>query len=120
MRIIITGRKLALTDAIESYVIKKVNAMEKFFDGIIRADVVVGEDTKSHKKGNVFFAEAKLEVPGYDVFVRKEAAELYTAIDSLKDHLERELKKYKGKIGGLSKKKRTEGRLKKEYTADEV
>lgn len=120
MRIIISGKKLALTDAIENYVIKKVNAMEKFYSGIIRADVVLGEDTKSHRKGNVFFAEAKLEVPGYDVFVRKEAGELYAAIDSLKEHLERELKKYKAKLSTVTKKKKIEERKKKEYSPDEV
>ncbi len=115
MHIIITGKEVDLTDAIEDYVTKKVNALEKFFNGIIRADVVVGEANKRHTKGNDFYAECKLEIPGNDVFVRKEAKSLYVAIDDLKDHLERELKKHKVKLQGNLKKKKIAARHNKEY-----
>lgn len=115
MHIIISGKQLELTDAIEDYITKKVNAIEKFYSGIIRADIVVGEDSKRHTKGNDFYAECKLEIPGTDVFVRKEAKSLYAAIDDLKDHLERELKKHKLKLRGNMKKKKITARQNKEY-----
>lgn len=118
MQILITGKKVQLTDAIEGYVIKKISGLEKFFKGIIRADTVVGEDTKRHKKGNVFFAECKLEVPGYDLFVRRDATSLYAAIDDLKDHLELELKKHKSKLRGNAKETRKFVRNSKEYSAE--
>lgn len=119
MHIIISGKHMDLTDAIENYVTKKVNGLDKYYKGIIRVDVVVGEDMKRHRKGNLFFAEAKVEVPGYDVFVRKESGTLYAAIDDLKDNLERELKKHKAKMEGSLKKRRSVGRQKKEYTPEE-
>ena len=106
MQIIISGKQVDLTDAIEGYVTKKVNGLDKFFTGIIRVDITVGETNKRHQKGNLFFAEGKLEIPGNDVFVRKEALSLYEAIDDMKDHLERELKKHKLKMRGNSKKKK--------------
>lgn len=115
MQIIISGKGVNLTDAIESYVAKKIGGLDKFFKGIIRADITLGEDTKRHNKGNLFFAEGKLEVPGNDVFVRREAQSLYAAIDVLKDHLELELKKRKAKLKGLLKKKKRVGRENKEY-----
>ncbi|MBI2443793.1 MAG: ribosome-associated translation inhibitor RaiA [Candidatus Magasanikbacteria bacterium] len=115
MQIIISGRGVRLTDAIEDYVGKKLNAVAKFFSGIIRADIVLGEDTKRHQQGNLFFAEGRLEVPGYDVFVRREASSLYEAVDSLKDHLERRLKKHKAKLRGELKKTKEIVRENKEY-----
>lgn len=117
MQIIISGKGVDLTDAIEGYITKKVNGLDRFFTGIIRADITVGEDIKRHHKGNLFFAEGKLEIPGNDVFVRKEAQSLYEAIDDMKDHLERELKKHKLKLRGGKKKKLT-ARANKEYHAE--
>lgn len=118
MHIIITGKELDLTDAIEDYVTKKIGGLEKFFDGIIRADVVVGEVSKRHTKGNDFFAECKLEIPGNDVFAKKEASNLYAAIDDLKDLLERELKKHKLKLRSNIKKQKLTAKKLKEYSEE--
>lgn len=116
MQIIISGKGVDLTDAIESYVTKKIEVLEKFFAGIIRADITVGEDTKRHQKGNLFFAEAKIEIPGDDVFVRKEGEDLYGAIDELKDHLERALKQHKSRLRGNVKHNKEVKRQTKEYS----
>lgn len=115
MQIIISGRGLALTDAIENYVNKKFGGLEKYFAGIIRADVTVGQETHHHLKGEIFFAECKLEVPGVDSFVKKTGKDLYATIDILKDHLEGELKKHKAKLRSGVKKSKVAGRSNKEY-----
>lgn len=118
MRIIITGKGVNLTDAIESYVNKKINVLDKYFEGIIRADVVLGMETKHHVKGDVFYAECKLEVPGNDVFHRETAKDLYAAIDGLRGRLDGELKKRKAKLKGNMKKRKVAGRKNKEYKPD--
>jgi putative sigma-54 modulation protein len=117
MQIIITGRGVDLTDAIESYVTKKINGLEKFFDSIIRADVALGKLSNHHKKGDVFFAECKLEVPGESLFAKKEASSAYEAVDVLRDHLEAELKKRKTKLAVHRKERQRSGRDNKEYNA---
>lgn len=116
MHIIITGKGVDLTDAIESYVTKKMNSLEKFFTNIIRADVLLGKETRHHNKGEIFFAEAKLEVPGTDLFCREDATSVYAALDLLRDRLERDLKKHKVKLQGNVKKKKITARKNKEYT----
>ena len=98
MQIKITAKNTDLTDAIRGYVEKKFDALDKFFDGIIRADVIVGLESTHHNKGDVFFAECKLEVPGNDLFVKKEEPSLYKAIDKVKDHLAQQIVKYKEKL----------------------
>ncbi|MSU75785.1 MAG: ribosome-associated translation inhibitor RaiA [Candidatus Magasanikbacteria bacterium] len=119
MQIIISGRGLKLTDAIEDYVNKKVNGLEKFFSGIIRAEVTVGLETHHHNKGEIFYAECKLEVPGHSVFAKKTDKTLYSAVDTMRDYLEGELKKHKAKLRGNERKKQLSGRDNKEYHGDE-
>ncbi len=119
MHIILSGKGMALTDALENYVTKKVNALDKFFPGIIRADVTIGMENKKHVKGNIFFAEGTLAVPGKDVFVKCEGKDEYATIDALKDGMERELSKRKTKMRPDAKKKKVIGRAKKEYVSTE-
>lgn len=116
MQIIISGKGVNLTDAIESYVTKKINSLEKFFKSIVRIEVIVGKETNHHAKGQIFYAEGKLEVPGRDVFVRKGGTTVYEAVDWLKDHLEKEVKKHKAKLKGNEKKGRMTRRNNKEYS----
>lgn len=117
MQILIFGKGVDLTDAVEGYVTKKMGGMEKFFQSIIRVEVTLGRESKSHVKGDVFFAEGKVVVPGHDMFAKKTAGDVYAAVDVLKDHLERELKKHKEKHKGTTKKKKMNARGNKEYQA---
>ena len=111
----ITGKHMELTDAIKDYVNKKMLALNKFYnEKIIRAEVVLGVNSEHHNKGDKFFAECKLDVPGKNLFAVKEEDSLYKAIDKIRDYLELELKKYKLKQRVQSKDKK-EGRDDKEY-----
>lgn len=115
MQIIITGKNIELTDAIKAYVEKKIGGLDKFYSGIIRAQVEVGMDSKHHLKGKVFVAECKLEVPGNDLFASKMEKTLYKAIDKVKDYLGAELKKRKAKTMEQDKKDKRLARSSKEY-----
>ena len=115
MQINITGKGVDLTDAIKNYVDKKIGRLEKFYDQIIRAVITVGVENHHHQKGEIFFAEGKLEIPGNDIFVSETAASLYGAIDALKNRLESDLKKHKVKLREKAKIARKILREKKEY-----
>lgn len=117
MQLIISGKGVSLTDAIENYVEKKINPLDKFFKGIIRADVTLGKETRHRVKGEIFYAECKLEIPGNDIFEREKAKDLYAAIDAMRDRLEGELKKRKAKLHKNDKKIRVARRSHKEYRA---
>lgn len=51
MQVIITGKGVELTDAIKDYVTKKISGLDKFYDKIIRADVVVFFGNQRTTKG---------------------------------------------------------------------
>lgn len=116
MQIIISGKGVDLTDAIEDYVNRKMSGMDKFLPSIMRISVVVGVETKHHQKGDIFYAECKLEAPGNDLFAKKTATTAYEAIDLLKNKVEGELKKNKLKNRSVAKKRtQATARRNKEY-----
>lgn len=115
MQIQITGKNIELSQAIKDYVDKKMTALNKFYnEKIIRAEVVLGVNSDHHQKGDKFFAECKLDVPGKNLFAIKEEDSLYKAVDKIRDYLELELKKYKLKQRVQSKDKKI-SREDKEY-----
>lgn len=115
MQVVITGKGIELTDAIKNYAEEKMLGLDKFYDKIIRANVVVGKENRHHQKGDVFTAECKLEVPGNDLFAGKKEETLYKAIDKIRDYLENELKKHKDKTREKEKKDKRQVRASKEY-----
>ena len=114
MQVLLTSKNFELTDAIKDYVNKKFNALDKFFNKIIRANVIISKDAH-HNKGDVYFCECKLEIPGNDLFVSKDEQDMYKAIDKVQDHLCEELKKRKEKIEEKIMKARRGKRDLKEY-----
>lgn len=88
MRINIKATGIELTPAISDYVYKKVSSLEKYFnnpDAV--AQVEVGRITQHHKTGEVFKAEVHVIGAGLDVFAVSEQADLYAAIDLVKDEI---------------------------------
>lgn len=114
MQVLITGKNIDLTDALKTYTQEKFGALEKFYDKIIRADVVLTKESHQ-KKGDIFVCECKLEIPGNDAFVRKDEQNMYKAIDKVSDHLAEELKKHKNKTRTHREKTRGERREQKSY-----
>lgn len=98
MTITIRGTGIELTPAIREYAEKKVQTLTKFFDTILKADIDVGVRSHHHQKGDIYYAEVNLHVPGQVLRVEKDEISLYKAIDKVKDHLKLELKGLKAKM----------------------
>ncbi len=89
----ITGTNLELTEAIKQYVDKRLMSLEKLTAKYSPADYAanVGKTTTHHQKGNIFFAEFNLTIPGALLRARSVKDDLYAAIDEAKDDLKRQL-----------------------------
>lgn len=102
MNLSIKGTNLKLTPSIYKYIDEKLNKdLEKYVprrDASAEAWVEVGKTTRHHHKGQVFRAEMQIKLSGGQT-IRSEAEEwdLRLAIDTVKDELQRELKKYKAR-----------------------
>ncbi len=92
MNIKIRSANFELTPAIDEYVTKKISSLSKFLDAgpELLCEVELGKSTSHHKSGDIFKAEVNIVSPGNkQVYAVAEEADLYTAIDIVRDEAER-------------------------------
>lgn len=104
MKIRLKGSKLELTEALKDYTLKRIGSLEKFLErfedeGEPEVEVELARTTKHHKSGEVYYAEATLDLKSKGQKLRAENKEedIRAAIDGLKDILKREILKLKEK-----------------------
>ena len=104
MNIKIKSTNFDITPAIEEYVHRKISSLEKFL-GVkenILCEVEIGRTTRHHKSGDIFRAEVNIIEPGNkQVYAVAEEADLYSAIDIVRDEAEREITTRKDKRNTL-------------------
>ena len=84
------------TEALKSFIQKKVSKLEQYYDGIIAAEVtlkVVKPETAANKE-----AQIRLVVAGQDLFASKTSDTFEEAIDGNVEALQKQLVKFKEKI----------------------
>ncbi len=92
MQINISGHHLEITDSLRDYVNNKIERLTHHHDRITNTHVILSVDKLIHK------AEATLHVSGKDLFADATHEDMYAAIDSLSDKLDRQLIKHKEKM----------------------
>ena len=94
MQLNISGHHLDITDPIREYVFNKFSRLERHNDRITSSHVILSVDKLIQK------AEATVHVSGGGFFANSEHEDLYAAIDTLTDKLDRQLIKHKEKHRG--------------------
>ncbi|MBI1892265.1 MAG: ribosome-associated translation inhibitor RaiA [Burkholderiales bacterium] len=97
MNLTISGHHLELTPAIREYVQTKLERIRRHFDHVIDIAVILTVD-KFPEKEKRQKAEINLRVRGKDLHVESLAHDLYAAIDTLIDKLDRQVIKYKTRV----------------------
>jgi len=92
MNLHLTGRHLEITPAIREYTTSKFGKIKRHFDNVIDVNIILSVDKLQQK------AEATVHMSGKDVFVECEDENLYAAIDTLVDKLDRQVVKHKEKL----------------------
>lgn len=100
MNIQLKTSNLDLTEAISSYVQEKMDMLEKYLGDtqVLNCDVELEKAVGGQNKGQIFRAEVNMRVPHDILRVEKTEADLYKAIDKVKDHLEQIIVKHREKI----------------------
>lgn len=91
MNIQITGHHVEITAAIRDYVNGKLERITRHFDHVIDINVILSVDKLRQK------VEATVHVRGKDIFAESEDTNMYAAIDSLVDKLDRSVIRHKEK-----------------------
>ena len=97
MNLTISGHHLELTPAIREYVENKLERIMRHFDHVIDIAVILGVEKPSEKDKRQR-AEVNLRLRGNVIHVESFAEDLYAAIDTLIDKLDRQVLKYKAKL----------------------
>lgn len=92
MQINLTGHHIEITDSLRNYVTEKMEKLERHFDKVSNTHVILSLENVKHK------AEATVHMTGNDIFANAIEDDMYAAIDSLIDKLDRQVKKYKEKM----------------------
>ncbi|BDM63160.1 ribosomal subunit interface protein [Shewanella sp. NFH-SH190041] len=92
MQINLTGHHIEITDSLREYVESKFTKLERHFEQINNVHVVLNVEKMQQK------AEAKLHLNGGEIFATSEHADMYAAIDTLIDKLDRQVIKHKEKL----------------------
>ena len=92
MQINISGHHLEVTESLKDYVSSKLERLNNHHDRITNIHVILSVDKLIQK------AEATVHVSGKDLFADATNDDLYAAIDSLADKLDRQLIKHKEKM----------------------
>ena len=92
MQINLTGHHVEITDSLRNYVDTKFSKLERHFDHISNVHVILNVEKLNQK------AEATVHLSGAEVFASSENTDMYAAIDSMVDKLDRQVTKHKEKL----------------------
>lgn len=92
MQISISGQHLTITDSLHHHVADKLNKIDRHFDHVTRAQVVL------HVEKNRHIAEATINTKGTTIHAKGQADDMYTAIDAMAHKLDRQVIKHKEKL----------------------
>lgn len=81
---------------LETFIENKVSKLEKYYDSIQNADVYLRID-KNDEAGNKI-AEIKLDIPGIDVFAKKQSKSFEEATSEVVEALKKQLLRDKSKF----------------------
>lgn len=93
MQLSVTGHHIDVTDALREYVVSKIEKIERHFDLVSDVHCILKVEKLRHT------AEATVSVNGGKLFADATEEDMYAAIDGLVDKLDRQVRKYKEKLG---------------------
>jgi len=96
----ITTRHVDVSDRVRQYAEDRTAKLEQFYDGIIDAHVILGEDNSPAANKT---AEININVYQKQLSAEDSASTHQEAINLCVDHLRRQLEKYKAKLRSKDK-----------------
>ena len=116
MNVIVSGKNMKCTAPLRQYAIEKVEAIQRYFDHIIEADITLSADRRK-SEGQTCRADVTVWANGTILKSMDTREEMFGAINGAIGKIERQLKKYKQKLRENPKRRRTEKPIEQEVLA---
>lgn len=100
MKTQIKALNLELLPGIEAYINRRFKALEPLFKrygASCAAYLEVSKISRHHQSGDVYRAELRLDIPGPNLYVWEEEADLKSAVKAVMDDLKMQVAKNKGR-----------------------
>lgn len=92
MQINVSGHHVDVTPALRAYVTEKLRRIERHFEHVTSANVILSLDAADHR------AEATIHAARRDLHAQDAQQDMYAAIDGMIDKLDRQVRRYKDKL----------------------
>lgn len=92
MQISVTGHHINITQSLREYIENKFSRLERHFDNMTNIHVILTVEKERQ------IAEATIHISRGNIFADASHEDMYAAIDSLLDKLDRQIKKHKEKL----------------------
>ncbi len=92
MKLNIAGLHLQTGDSLQAYCEEKMQTLKKYFDQVIEVDLSLREEHEHH------YAEVTVIASGVNLRALGDGTDFFKAVDVAEQKLERQLKKYKGRL----------------------
>lgn len=97
MNLRISGHHLDITDSLRHFIASKMDRLERHSNDVQNIHVILNVEKLKQK------AEATVRLKGTQLFADTSDSDMYAAIDTLTDKLDRQLIKHKEKVKGYSR-----------------
>ena len=100
MKYNLKAAKIELSEANKEYIQTKIDMLDKYLGNIqvIDCKVIVGKAVNGQNSGEIYKAEAILQLPHITLTVEKVETDLLKAVDNMKEHLGRLIVKHHEKV----------------------
>lgn len=93
MNVSINSVHFKADNKLEQFIEKKVGKLSGFFEGVIGSEITL-KVSKSETKDNKI-AEIRIQIPGYDLYAKKQSNTFEEATDTAINALKKQLEKHK-------------------------
>lgn len=92
MNLNISGHHVDITPPLRDYLLSKLKRVERHFDHLISAEVILSVEKERQK------AEARIHASGADLYAEAIDGDMYAAIDLLMDKLDQQTRRHKERV----------------------
>ena len=96
MKISISSVKFKADKKLEDFIQEKITKLAGNYDNLISGEVTIRLDNSANQENKI--AEIRLNIPGNDLFAKKQCKTFEEATDSALDALKKQLVKHKDKM----------------------
>ncbi len=97
MQLLIKGKNIEVNDAVRAHVEKKLGRLDRYLDFITQAEVEVSRE-KTKAATDRYVVEVTMRANGTILRGEEKAADVYSAVDSVVDVMQRRLTRFKEKL----------------------